>query len=487
MILRRLSVRWLLVIVMVAFTGIILLVQGIPLSSYLRSVERDRIVTGLERDAFTLAGASEEALQLGGQIQDDGVQTAIRRYASTSGARVVVVGADGRVTASSDGTDLRQEYTNRPEIEEALAGRPVAGERDSRSVGEPLLYVAVPVRSGTNVLGAVRITYPAAEVDAVVDDKVRLLSIVGIVTLLAAAGIAFLLASIVTRPLRRLSDTAEAIADGDLSARVDPHTIGELGDVADAFNRMAKRVEALVAAQRGFAGDASHQLRTPLTALRLRLEMAEAMIGANAELAESLEAMRDDVDRMQRLVDGLLVLARADRDEQRLSPVDVGAIVLERVESWRPLAAEHEVSIHVVGQGRLETPNAWAMPDALDQIIDNYVDNAVEVAPQGSVITLEIIPSHGHVDIVVEDQGPGLLAEAKAHAFDRFWRGDSQRPGSGLGLAIVRSLADASGAVVRLDDAQGSPTGVRAVVSLRSAPAGSSPPSANTSPSAAID
>jgi signal transduction histidine kinase len=465
-ILRRLSVKWLLVIVMVAFTAIVLLVQGIPLASYLRTVERDRIVTGLERDAFTLAGASEEALQTGAQTEIDNVEGAATRYAATSGARVVVVDAQGAVTVSSDGTDLNEDYTNRPEIQTALSGSPTAGERDSQTAGEPLLYVAVPVRSGSDILGAVRITYPAAEVDAVVDGKVRLLAVVGLVTLLAAAGIAILLAGVVTGPLRRLRETSEAIADGDLAARVDTDTIGELRSVADAFNRMAERVESLVAAQRGFAGDASHQLRTPLTALRLRLETLEDVAQDDPdEVARSLDAMRDDVDRMQRLIDGLLVLARADRTEQNLISLDPMRVVRERVEAWEPLAAERDVSISL-RETTDSIDHVAAAPEALEQIVDNYIDNAVEVAPQGSTIEVTVEASPGRVSIAVEDRGPGLSAEEKMRAFDRFWRGDQSRPGSGLGLAIVKALADASDATVHLEDAQHGGPGVRAIVEL---------------------
>jgi signal transduction histidine kinase len=465
-ILRRLSVKWLLVFVMVAFTAIVLLVQGIPLASYLRTVERDRIVTGLERDAFTLAGASEEALQTGAPNEAENVQAAASRYAATSGARVVVVDSQGAVTASSDGTDLQENYTNRPEIQAALGGSPTAGERESQSAGETLLYVAVPVRSGSDILGAVRITYPAAEVDAVVDDKVRLLAIVGLVTLLAAAGIAVLLAGVVTGPLRRLRETSEAIADGDLTARVDTDTIGELRSVAGAFNRMAERVESLVVAQRGFAGDASHQLRTPLTALRLRLDALEDTAhGDPAEVARSVDAMQGDVDRMQRMVDGLLVLARADGAPHELVAVDPLLIARDRVEAWEPLTAEHDVSI-TLSEPTTGIGTVAAAPEALEQIIDNFIDNAVEVAPKASTIEVSVAVRPGCVAIAVEDHGPGMSAEEKSRAFDRFWRGDQSRPGSGLGLAIVKALADASGATVRIDDAEHGGTGVRAVVEL---------------------
>jgi signal transduction histidine kinase len=477
---RSISVRWLLVGVLVAFTAIVLLVQGIPLASYLRGVEQDRLITGLQRDAFTLAGAAEEAVQSEDAAAIAALSAPVAAYAERSGARVVITDATGTALVTSDGTDVGQDYRNRPEIVEALGGSAVSGQRPSESAGEDLVYVAVPIRSGSDVLGAVRITYPATEVEAVVDEQVRGLLLVGLITLAAAAGIALLIAGLVTGPLRRLRETSEAIAEGDLRARVDTATIGELAAVAESFNTMAERVESVVAAQRGFAGDASHQLRTPLTALRLRVDTADEIAGDPEAVARLMEGMRDDIDRMQRLIDGLLLLARADREDVPVIEVDVRAIATARVEEWAPLAAER--GVHLVlddgvgsGPGDPDRCLALAAPEGVDQIIDNYVDNAVEVAPAGSTIAVGVRRTGDRVVVEVQDGGPGMTPEEAARAFDRFWRGVSTRPGSGLGLAVVKALADASGGEVALRPREDGAPGTVAVLTLTTA--GSNPAS----------
>jgi signal transduction histidine kinase len=442
--------RWRLILVLVGFTAIVLLIQNIPLTSYLRSVERDRIITGMQVSGLTLAGYSIEVLEAAVPQPSPALTAAVSAYARESGARVVIVDDTGVVVAASE-DPLGAQFANpsRPEISEALAGTSVSGERESQTLGEPLIYVAVPVRAGVKVIGAVRLTYPVSQVDQAVNDRVRGLGVAALITLGAAGIIAVLVASAVTRRVRRLTDAAERIADGDLSARADVSGGGELEELATSFNTMADRVEAVVQSQRGFAGDASHQLRTPLTALRLRLESASEVMPDDDPALPQIDAARDEIDRLQRLIDGLLVLARADGRDQETVPVDVSRVATDRVEAWQPLAAERDVTIEV------DTPGvavAHAVPSATEQIIDNYVDNALEVAPPGTRIVVTVRSHPSGVVLTVDDMGPGLPAEDRGHAFDRFWRAEQDGSGSGLGLAVVSSLAQAGGGTVWLDE-----------------------------------
>jgi signal transduction histidine kinase len=474
------SLRTRLALLLVMFTAGVLIVQDVPLSRYLRTVERDRIVTALERDAFTFAGLATEALREGaglgegtGEVEDlSELQERIEAYAGESGARVVVVDGGGVAVATSDGQDVGQDYTNREEVATALAGRTASGERSSQSLGESLLYVAVPVRSGTNVLGAVRITYPSAEVDQAVNERVRGLLVAALVTLACAAFVGFLLATVLTRRLRRLERTAEQLAGGDLSARAEDESTAEMHALAQSFNTMAERVENLVDAQRGFAADASHQLRTPLTALRLRLDRTAELVDDDPSAAlDSLEAAQHEAARLQRLVDGLLTLARAERgDVTQVVAVDVAALIRERAESWSPLAEERGASVATdIETGADDTLRAFAVPGAVEQIVDNYVDNALEVAPAGSVVRIELRRAGDVVDVRVVDSGRGMDPESRERAFDRYWRGgDSEYGGSGLGLAIARTLADASGGEVALLERDGD--GLVARLTLRAAP-----------------
>lgn len=458
--------RWRLVAVLVGFTALVLLIQNVPLASYLRSVERESIKTSLQRDAFILAGWAIEPLSAPAPKPDPALTLRVDTYAKRTGGRVVVTDKQGVAIASSEGR-IGENYLNRVEIKDALTGDASAGERPSESLGEPLVYAAVPVRVGKDVLGSVRITYPSSEIDAAVSTRVRGLTIAALITLLTAALIAVLVASTVTRRIRRLRDAAEQIAEGDLDARADVSGGGEIEELAEAFNTMADRVQGVVESQRGFAGDASHQLRTPLTALRLRLDRAAELMDDEEPAVEQVDAARDEIDRLQRLVDGLLVLARADNREQQTAPVDIARVAADRVEAWQPLADERSVTITLDAPGMAV---AHAVASAAEQIVDNYLDNALEAVPEGGLIVVAVRGDQGSVVLTVDDSGPGLPAEDRERAFDRFWRGSQDGSGSGLGLAVVASLARAGGGSVALEE---SPLGgVRSMARFRRTPPG---------------
>jgi signal transduction histidine kinase len=448
-------VTWRLVAAFTVVVALVLVVQDVPLAFHLERVERDRLETTLERDAYVLAGQSEDVLEGTVTIDDAGVDEIVTDYAARTGATVVVTDAGGTAIAvSGDGESVGESYANRPEVRAALDGRFASGERDSTTLGEPLVYVAVPVRSGGEVLGAVRLTYPAHVIDDRVAERLWAVAAVAAISIAAAIVVAAVLAATVTRPLRRLRTATEALASGDLGTRAATSTgPPEVRSLAAAFDTMASRLERLVATQRSFAADASHQLRTPLTALRLRIEQAAAIAATDPDAAgERLDAATIEIDRLSLLVEGLLTLARAEGTTTRLAVVDVAAVLAERAEHWRPLADEHGVALAL---DLPRTAPARAVPGAVEQVVDGYVDNALDVSPPGSTLRLAVETTDAAVTLHVVDAGPGLTTEQRARAFDRFWQAPGTRTGSGLGLAITHQLATASGGSVELRRAAG--------------------------------
>ena len=205
--------------------------------------------------------------------------------------------------------------------------------------------------------------------------------------------------------------------------------------------------------------DASHQLRTPLTTLRLPLEnLARDVIPSGQR---ELAGASAEVERLAGLVDGLLALARADQAGSAGETVDLVEVARERVDAWSALAAERGLRLTSTVDGPA-TANASA--DRLRQVVDNLLENAFEVSPEGAAVTVDVRRGDGWAELRVRDEGPGMSAEDRARAFDRFWRGRSGE-GSGLGLAIVRRLVEADGGTVELLDAPAG--GLEAVVRLR--------------------
>lgn len=437
--------KWRLVAALLGLTLVVLLVHDIPLMGYLRTVESDRIITALERDSFVIAGRSEEALENQDSNTATYVQEAIAKYSSQSGARVIVTDVQGIAIATSDATDtVGTSFLSRPEIAEALSGQVSTGRRFSSTLNQELIYVAVPVLNGGQTLGAVRLTFPASTVDEAVNTRVRGISTVAGITLLVAALVALLLATGITRRLTKLQKVTEEFTNGNFEVRAEiDGGAPEIQSLARSFNKMADQLEKLISQQRAFAGDASHQLRTPLTALQLRLERVSELLDDDpTAAADRLDAALIETDRLQRLVEGLLVLSRSESKNVVTGEHDAAQIARERAENWDALAAEQGIAIATEIP---DTAIVKCVPGAIEQVIDNYVDNALEVVTAGSTITICIETGPEVIKISVLDEGPGLPEADLAKAFNRFWRARSDAHGSGLGLAIVDRLAEASG------------------------------------------
>ncbi|MEU3613017.1 HAMP domain-containing sensor histidine kinase [Streptomyces sp. NPDC006872] len=289
-----------------------------------------------------------------------------------------------------------------------------------------------------------------------------------VLVLAAAAAIGAVAARRITRPLRQLNDMATKFSDGDLTARTPVTGPPETQTLARTLNAAGERLDTLIASQRIFVADASHQLRTPLTALRLSLD--NIADGVDDEFVrEDVEQATAEVVRMSRLVNGLLVLARAEAKVTAAEPLSLYDIVAERLSVWRPAADERGVTIALRGSAD-DRPSVLASPGHLDQVLDNVLSNALEVSPDGAAITVRAVSKGDKVVLSVLDEGPGMSDAEKSRAFDRFWRGQglTGRSGSGLGLAVVKQLVTDDGGTVTLTDAPGG--GLCVAISLRASP-----------------
>lgn len=463
-----------LVTTYLALTLVVLAALEIPLALTYRDRQVDQLESALERDAFVIASYVEDSLN--GSDPSLDLQAFAENYRGSYAGRVVIVDGNGDVVGDSSpqldpdtGEPIEgRNFLSRPEFATAIKDRDVSvGTRDSVTLGTGLVYVAVPVSSPDRVYGAVRVSYSTDQLNERVHRYWLLLAGAALVTLAAAGGLGILLARWVTKPIADLRDAAIRIGDGELEARADQDDgPPEVRELAEAFNTTAIRLEQLVTAQEQFVADASHQLRTPLTALRLRLEMLEGEEGPAA--AEDLEAARNEVLRLSRLVDGLLALARAERATGTAAPppIRLAEVLDDRRTAWVPVADEREVRL----VADLDDTEGRATPDHIGQALDNFVANALEVAPAGSEIRLWTTQGAqpGTVEVHVTDHGPGLTEEQRAHAFDRFWRATTTRSelgGSGLGLAIVQKLVTADGGHAELRETPGG--GLDAVLVLQ--------------------
>jgi signal transduction histidine kinase len=441
----------------VALAMVVLALLEVPLAVSFARNERHDLTTKVERDAVAIGSLSEDVLERGVPAPP-ALEALGARYARDTGGRVVVVDAKGSGVVDSAGT-VRGDFSTRPEISVALGGTVATGVRHSNTLGTDLLYVAAPVASSGVVHGAVRITYPMAEVNARIHRYWLILATIAVSVLAVAVALGFGFVRWITRPLRRIEAAAGEVARGNLVARAPLDGPPELQQLAREFNEMVGKLDALLRSQDEFVADASHQLRTPLTALRLRLEN---LAREDVTHSDELDSAIDEVERLSALVDGLLTLARADRATSEPSALDVGAAIAERVEAWSAFASEQRVQLSAQVDGQ---PFASVTPGRIEQVLDNLLANALEVSAAGSSVDLAASQSSRWVEIAVRDRGPGMTAGEIDRAFDRFWRSGGREDGFGLGLTIVHRLVRADGGEVGLRRRVGG--GLEAIVRLQ--------------------
>ncbi|MGW4876449.1 sensor histidine kinase [Streptomyces sp. NPDC004262] len=445
---------------------LVLLALEVPFGVFYARSELSRFSRTAQQGAMTLAAVCEERMEHG--LAAD-LPALARAYGRRTGSRVLVADREGVVLTDTARVLTGRDLSADPDVSGALRDRPVAGTRSDPSARGDVLSVTVPGGSGAAVPCVVRTVYRLDPLRAKVRATWLALAAVGLGVLATVALIGFVLARSITRPVRALEHATAQLAEGRLT---DPpatdHGPPELRRLAASFTTTAARLQHVLRAQQAFASEVSHQLRTPLTALRLRLENFEPHLAPCAQ--DSLDTALAELERLSRMVQGLLALARLENSATRPEAVDLDAVVAERAAVWAAFADEQDVGIAVSGT---TAARVWAVPGALDQIIDNLLSNALRASPPRTTVTLAaaVAPGDGHraphlAELHVVDQGAGLSEAERHSAFDRFWRAsDADHDGTGLGLPMVRQLTRAAGGEVTLEPAAGG--GLDAVVRLR--------------------
>ena len=310
--------------------------------------------------------------------------------------------------------------------------------------GTRFRYIAVPVQTGGRTRGVFAVAIDlSGELDEV-NDALRIAVGVNIGVLVLASLLAWVIAGRVLAPMRLLRDTARSISESDLAQRISVQGDDELADLARTFNEMLDRLEEAFASQKAFLSDAGHELRTPITIIRGHLDV---MGDDPQERAETLDLVADELDRMGRLVNDLLLLAKATRPDFLLpQTIDLDDLTHELFIKASALA-ERDWRLAAVGAGRIV-----ADPQRLTQAVMNLSQNAVAHTLLGDAVEIGSELRNGSVRLWVKDTGPGVPEQEQARIFERFVRLDPAPAGdgAGLGLAITRAVAEAHGGRVEL-------------------------------------
>jgi signal transduction histidine kinase len=439
----RLRLALALVLVVAGVLAVVYLIVVPSLESALVTAKLDQ----LEADARTVARGYQT--DVGGNEQEYATESA-----SVVQARVVVyyvVDDDLLLIQGDSNTSSSVDVDgNSTAVRAARTGEL---QRETVEIGDQLYAeVAIPLPElGVVILLRAPLSDPLSTLHFIE----RRLLLAGAIGLLFALVVGQALATIHARRIRRLERAAERIAGGRFDEPVVDRGQDELGELADAFERMRVRLEKLDRARSEFIANASHELRTPLFSLGGFLELMADEDLDDATRREFLETMREQVVRLTKLATDLLDLSRLDAGRIRVEhePVDLGAVARLVAEEFAALAERkgHALDVSVDGG-----PVARADELRVLQVARALVDNALVHTPSGTSVTVRAYADREHAYLEVEDDGPGVPVEHAPHVFDRFYRAEGGiASGSGLGLAIARELATVMGGKVVLESAPG--------------------------------
>lgn len=451
------SLRAILLLALAYVLLLAIIALGVPLAVSLRD-RVDSEVKGQARSQATVVAAT--ASELLEPPQRSSLQRLVRISARSVRGRVIVVDRSGALLADSSGAPPGRSYASRPEIRAALSGDSEQLNRSSSTLGADILATAVPLIERGDTGGAVRITQSVAAVSRAVRTSILDLAALAAVVLLLGLAAGALIARQIALPIRRLDRAARQVAEGDLGTAVTVEGSTEQRSLGHTFNEMTQRIRRLLSVQQDFVADASHQLRTPLTGLRLRLENLAARERGDREAGRELDASMQEIDRLSQIVDELLILSRAGEHELPGERIDLVEAAVRATERWRGTAQDRQVEIETASDG---AGSAWCAGPDLDRSLDALVENALRYSPAGSEVTIASGP--GRIEVL--DRGPGLAAGEEETVFERFSRGSAGRrgpSGTGLGLSIARELTRQWGGEVTLRNRNGG--GLHAVIEV---------------------
>jgi signal transduction histidine kinase len=367
------------------------------------------------------------------------------------GARLVRTDATSRLEREADAVAAdvqRQLAQHRPLDRDDLLALVKNGDRivvdvpgtPRFSVGPDVQGRTLRVRSGASAGPSVTVVAAAHDVDRRQREVWLLIAGLGILGIVVAVALALEQSRRIMGPLRGLASTAARLGAGDFSARAGRFGVPEVDAVAEAQDVSAARIAQLVAQERAFSANVSHQLRTPLTALQLRLDAIRDASDLDAARVEA-DAAQAQSERIERTIADLLAMAR---DERRAAsgPLDAGALATEHAKAWRPVFARAGGNLSCRVEPGLRVR---ATPGAIGQAVDVLLENALQHG--GGRAHLEAVARNGAVVLAVSDEGAGVPADAREKIFERHV---SLGGGSGLGLAVARALVETDGGTLRL-------------------------------------
>ncbi len=452
-----------LVLIMILFTSALYLVMSRAL--------QDQIDRSLEEAAKAAARSLEEH-RFGPFLLLDDLAQAFPELALLD-KFFQIFGPGGQVTLQSANILTQEIPLSQTALKAALVGQ--ATFESVRFQEEiPIRLLSYPIRHGENLVNILRVGTSLRSVEEMLHRLIFVLLVASPLAVAASMLGVWFLAGRALRPVDAITLTAQRIAAGDLTQRIQTRSKDEIGRLASTFNDMIARLEASFRQIRQFSADASHELRTPLTIIKGETELALRKPRSPEMYREALESNLEEIDRMNRIVEELLFLSRADLGEIKVAsdPVQLDSLIQEVQQQAIVLGQDRQVETTL---GRVEPAQVLGDEWRLREMLLNLVDNAVKYSRHTGTVQLSLVRDGNMACLSVRDHGIGISPEEQGHIFDRFYRTDAARAhfqkGTGLGLSICKWIAEAHHGRIQVESILGQGSCFTILLPLLTSPA----------------
>ena len=457
------SIRWKILLAFLLIIGVSFAVMASRLTGFVSEYLYEQRI---RQDSVSVERLAVTAAPLFQSASGDALNELLTSSSGEMGGRLMVLDAGGKVQFDSYGR-LPGVRLKLPEVIDILvSGQTTSygihrlnGSEGMEETESYVAYCAASLTGPGGLVGVLLYASPVAEMMESLNQVEGQLTVIFVLVACAALAAAMIFSRLLTNPIVALTRTIRKMGKGDLSVRAPVRGSGELRNLAVSYNAMAEQLETIDASRNQFVSNASHELKTPLTTMKILLENVIYQPEMPADLrGEFLQDMNHEIDRLTSIVTDLLTLTKMDshKMELHLTSVDLSSLTAETLRLLEPTAQQR----HQLLTGRV-APGIQLTADEskLGQVIYNLTENAIKYTPDGGQVTVSLNVRGRNALLRVEDNGVGIPKEDQAHIFDRFYRVDKARSretgGTGLGLSIVKQLVTLHGGDIRVESAPG--------------------------------
>ncbi len=401
---------------------------------------------------------------------DDFIRNIIRQLEIEKGIRVILTDKEAKVIFdTSESNSLKGKVLLKEEVVKALKGNDVQSHYEDETGW--VVDAAVPIIMEKETKGVVYLSTSGENIIDLLNDFKRKMYGIAIVVSVLIGLLSFFLASVITGPVEQLIRVIKGMSDGNLNQRVEVRGNDEIAQLGAAFNKMVERLNSVEEKRRQFVSDASHELKTPLSSIKILAETLMQMQDIDMSIVqEFLQDINNEIDRLSRIIDRLLMLTKMDviKADLEMKNVNIKELLKGIIKSLSPLARKRGIHIKLKVKQDLFI---LVDEDKIWQAIFNVIDNSIKYSNPGGTVKVSIEKSDYSIAIIVEDNGIGIAKEEIDHIFERFYRIDKARAretgGTGLGLSIALDAVRVHGGDIQVESEEGKGSKFKIIIPYR--------------------